>query len=179
MLDTSLAVRYANALFGAAKHQDCVEAVLEDMKSFITILSQHAQLKKIFFHPAIPPLEKKRLLDDIVKSQFTPVSRNFLSVLLYTKRINYISLVHETLVGIYNREKNRVKACVWSVFPIDPALRQKVEVSVAHYLQKEVDLVFMTDPDLLGGIKLTVEDKVIDGSVLYNLKKLETRIALG
>jgi F-type H+-transporting ATPase subunit delta len=179
MLDTSLAVRYANALFSAAREQNCVTAVLDEVGSFVDVLSKDVQLQKFFFHPAIAPSEKKSLLDDLVENRLTPLCRSFLSTLLDAKRINYLSLIYEMFVKLNNQAQNRVKACVSSVLPIDPKLQKKVKESVERYLKKEIDLEFAVDPGLLGGVKLVVEDKVVDGSILHNLKKLEQKIAVG
>jgi F-type H+-transporting ATPase subunit delta len=179
MLDMSLAVRYANALYGAAQEQKCVSAVIDELGSFLNVLTQDAQLKKFFSHPAIAPSEKKLLLDDLVGNRLTPLCRKFLTTLLDAKRINYLGLIHETLVKLHNKEQNRVKACVSSVLPLDAGVRKKVKERIEHFLQKEVDLDFAIDPDLLGGIKLIVEDKVVDGSILHNLKKMEQKIAVG
>ena len=179
MLDNSLAARYANALFIAAQEKKCIPAVLDEIGSFLSVLSKDAQLQKFFFHPAIAPAEKKSLLDDLVENRLTPLCRSFLSTLLDAKRISYLGLIYETFVKLNNQAQNRVKACVSSVLPLDTRLQKKVKERIEHYLQKEVDLEFATDPDLLGGVKLVVEDKVVDGSILYNLKKLEQKIAVG
>jgi F-type H+-transporting ATPase subunit delta len=179
MLDTSLAVRYANALFTEAQEQNCVTAVLDEMESFLAMLSEDVRLKKLFFHPAIPPSEKKLLLDDLVGNRLTPLSRKFLSTLVEAKRVNYIETIYEMVVNLNNKAQNRVKACISSVLPLDPGVRKKVKERVEHYLGKEVDLDFAIDPALLGGIKLVVEDRVVDGTILYNLKKMEQKIAVG
>jgi F-type H+-transporting ATPase subunit delta len=179
MLDTSLAVRYANALFGAAQEKNCVDAVLDEMESFLAVLTKDAQLKKFFFHPAIAPSDKKGLLDDLVGGRLTPLTRSFLSTLLDAKRISYLALIHETFVKLYNQAQNKVTARVSSVLPLDSAVQKKVKDRIEHFLQKKVDVNFDTDPGLLGGIKLVVEDKVVDGSVLHNLKKMEQKIAVG
>jgi F-type H+-transporting ATPase subunit delta len=179
MLDTSLAVRYANALFSAAQEQNCVAPVLDEMESFLAMLSQDARLKKFFLHPAIAPAEKKLLLDDLVGNRLTQLGRKFLSTLLDAKRINYLELIHETTVNLNNKAQNRVRACVASVLPLDAGIKKKVQEHVERFLQKQVELDFAIDPALLGGIKLMVEDKVVDGTVLHNLKKMEQKIAVG
>ncbi len=179
MLDTSLAVRYANALFSAAQEQKRVDAVIDEIGSFLSVLTHDAQVKKFFLHPAIPATEKKHLLDDLLGNRVTPLCRKFLLTLVEAKRINYLQLIHETLIKLHDKEQNRVKACVSSVLPLDSGTRKKVKERIEHYLRKEVDLDFAIDPGLLGGIKLTVEDEIVDGSVLHNLKKLEQKIAIG
>jgi F-type H+-transporting ATPase subunit delta len=179
MLDTSLAVRYANALFSAAQEKNCVPAILDELDSFLQVLAKDAQLKSLFFHPAIPASEKKSLLDDLVGNRLTPLGRSFLSTLLDAKRINYLALIHENIVKLYNKAKNKVSARVFSVLPLDAGVQKKVRERIEHFLHKEVDVRFDVDPGLLGGIKLVVEDKVVDGSVLHNLKKMEHKIAVG
>jgi F-type H+-transporting ATPase subunit delta len=180
MLDTSLAARYATALFSAAQKEKCVPAVLDEIGSFLTMMSQDTRLKKLFFHPAIPPSEKKLLLDDLVGNQLTPISKKFLSTLLEAKRVNYLELIYQTMVNLNNKSQNKVKACVWSVLPLnDSGIRKKIKECVEHYLGKNIDLDFAIDPTLLGGVKLVIEDRVVDGTILYNLKKMEQKIAVG
>ena len=62
MLDKSLAVRYAAALYGAAKGQGSVETVLEEIDGFISVMSQDTRLRSFFLHPAISPSQKKDCL---------------------------------------------------------------------------------------------------------------------
>ena len=96
-----------------------------------------------------------------------------------TKRINYLACIYDKVVGLDDLERNLNKAKLYSIFPIDPAFKQKISERVAQYLQKDVDLEFITDPGILGGIKLTIQDKVIDATLLYKLKKMEEKIAQG
>lgn len=179
MLDASLATRYANALFSTAQEQGTTTAVLEELAGLIGVVAGDLRLQKFFYHPAISPAQKKNMLDDIPGLQLTPLSRRFLSVLFDAKRIHYLGLIHETVTELFNRYNNRVRAGVTSAFPLDGALQRSVRERVEAYLGKKVDMEFTVDASLLGGIKLTVDDKVIDGSVIHNLKKLETKIALG
>jgi len=179
MLDTSLAVRYASALYNVAKKHDSVVTVMEEVESFMAVLRGDVHLERFFLHPAIPTAEKKQMLDDLVGNRLSKLCLTFMSILLDAKRMHYLYLIHETLVKLHNRQCNKVKACVASVLPIDAGLQNKIKDRVARYLEKEVEVEFVTDPGLLGGVKLTIADKVIDASVLYNLKKLETKIALG
>jgi F-type H+-transporting ATPase subunit delta len=179
MLDTSLANRYARALYGVAKKQGVVASVIEEVESFITVLGADMQLKKFFLHPAISPSEKKEALKDLVGSRISALSLTFLSILFDTKRINYLACIYDKVVGLYDLEQNRTKAKLYSIFPIDPAFKQKISERIAQYLQKDVDLEFITDPGILGGIKLTIQDKVIDATLLYKLKKMEEKIAQG
>jgi F-type H+-transporting ATPase subunit delta len=179
MLDTTLAARYANALYGAAKKQNNIAVVLEEIDSFINVMKQDEQLNQFFMHPAISPAEKKQLLSELLGNRMSKLCLTFLSILLDAKRMNYLGLVHETMVELFNHEQNKVKACIASVLPLDLKMQEKIQERVARYLHKEVELEFTADPDLLGGIKLTIEDKVIDGTVLHNLKKMENKIELG
>ena len=102
-----------------------------------------------------------------------------MSILVDEKRMNYIEMIRDTLLTQFNHEQNRVKASVASVLPISPDLQKKIRERIAAYLNKDVEIEFTSDSNLLGGVKLFIEDKVIDGSVLHNLKKLENKIALG
>ena len=179
MLDKSLAYRYAHALYSVAKKQGAIVAVIEEVESFIKVLEVDSQLRKFFLHPAISPSEKKQMLKELVENRISPLSLTFLSILFDAKRTNYVGLICSTLAELYDKDRNRTRAQLFSVFPIDPALRQKIKERVAVYLQREVDLEFLIDPDILGGVKLKISDNVIDATALHKLKKIEEKISLG
>ena len=179
MLDKSLADRYARALYSVAKKQGTIVSVIEEVESFIKVMEVDTQLRKFFLHPAISPSEKKQMLRELVENRVSPLCLTFLSILFDAKRTNYVGLICSTVIELYDKDQNRTRAQLFSVFPIDPALRQKIKDRVAVYLQKEVDLDFLIDPEILGGVKLKIQDNVIDASALYKLKKIEEKISLG
>lgn len=179
MLDKSLAGRYAHALYNVAKKHGAIVSVIEEVESFIKVLEGDTQLRKFFLHPVISPAEKKQMLRELVENRISPLSLTFLSILFDAKRANYITLICKTVVELHDKEQNRARAQLYSVFPIDPALRQKVKERIALYLEKDVDLEFLTDPGILGGVKLKIQDNVIDATALHQLKQLEEKIVLG
>lgn len=179
MLDTSLSARYARALYSAAAKQGAVSTVIGELGGFVKLLSGERLLKTFLFHPAISPAEKKGLLAESIGKGFSALTANFLSILLDSKRIGYLESIFLALVEKDNRNRNIVKVRVASAFPIERALLDRIGSRLASLLQKDIDLVDETDPALLGGLKVTIEDQVIDGTLRYRLKQMQEKIALG
>jgi F-type H+-transporting ATPase subunit delta len=50
---------------------------------------------------------------------------------------------------------------------------------LASILKQDVDLSTGIDSAVIGGMKLTIGDKIIDGSVAHKLKELEEHVVVG
>jgi F-type H+-transporting ATPase subunit delta len=176
MLDKTLAVRYAQALYDAAANKGVLPAVLSDVAAVKQTIATDSTLRNVLFHPAIPAAEKKQLAKEIWGGSVSAICITFLYILFDAKRINYLDLIYETLSNLCDRQKNIIKARATTVFPLSPETVAKLKQALSKVMGKDVELSTDTSPEILGGIKLTIGDKVIDGSVAYNLKKLEEKV---
>jgi F0F1-type ATP synthase delta subunit len=72
-----------------------------------------------------------------------------------------------------------VKARIITARAVSNELKMKIGKQVSIYLRKEADVHFDTDPEMLGGIILSVNDNMIDGSLSYQLKKMGEKMITG
>ncbi|KKR70618.1 MAG: ATP synthase subunit delta [Candidatus Nomurabacteria bacterium GW2011_GWB1_40_7] len=78
------------------------------------------------------------------------------------------------LSKIINDEEKRIVARVSSKDNLDEKTKHELKHSLAkRYLVEEVDLVLNTDEKLLGGLKIEVNDEVIDLTIKNKIGKLQ------
>lgn len=65
---------------------------------------------------------------------------------------------------------------VETAFPIDEAMIRKLETHFSAMLNKQVSLPPVLEPSVIGGIIVTIGDRVYDGSVRGQLNKLKEHI---
>jgi len=176
MLDRSLTLRYSKALYAAASDMNNVSEVLDELGTVQQSIESNKKLSAIFMHPAIPVSEKKQLAQELWGPYISETSMTFLYILFDASRINYLAGIFKDLSVLSSSSQNIREAHIATVYPMPPDMLQKFKDRLSTILHQDIDLSADVDRTILGGIKLTIGDTIIDGSVTYKLKKLEERI---
>jgi len=179
MLDTTLAVRYAKSLHSIAQEKHIIVAVLGDLEGAIQTIDANKKLMTIFMHPAISVAEKKQLAQKLWSSAISPVTMSFLHILFDENRINYLSSIYTAFSLLSSTAQNIVHAHVSTVYPLSPKMQANIKNRLTSILKQDVELSTGIDPAVIGGMKLTMGDKIIDGSVAHKLKELEELVVVG
>jgi F-type H+-transporting ATPase subunit delta len=171
--------RYARALADVVTGGKMAgsESVEDQLKDFLGLLQESADLKNVLTSPAVKPKQKKSLLEALgAKLGFSLIARNFLFVLVDHKRI---ALLHEILplfrVEMDDRQ-GMVQADVTSAAPLGDMERGALEAAVAKRTGKKVRATYQVDPALIGGAVTRVGSTVYDGSVREQLQILRATL---
>ncbi len=73
----------------------------------------------------------------------------------------------------------RVQATLTTAEPIDAEVKQEVEKKLAKMLGKQVQVASKTDPGIIGGMIVRINDTVYDGSVFNQLNQVRTKAIKG
>jgi F-type H+-transporting ATPase subunit delta len=74
-------------------------------------------------------------------------------------------------------EVDRQRAIVESASALTPATQAELQASLSKKYGRTLNLVFHTNPELLGGIRVKVGSDVWDGSVKARLEALKTALS--
>jgi F-type H+-transporting ATPase subunit delta len=172
--------RYARALADVVTGGKMAgsELVEDQLKGFLGLLQESADLKNVLTSPAVKPKQKKSLVEALgAKLGFSNIARNFLFVLVDHKRI---ALLHEILplfrVEMDTRQ-GMVQADVTSAAPLGDMERAALEAAVAKRTGKKVRATYQVDPALIGGAITRVGSTVYDGSVREQLQILRAKLS--
>ena len=109
---------------------------------------------------------------DNIPSPLEPDLRKFVSLLVENHREQYLKFIFNSFVGLYLKENGLKMATLTTAAP-NPALEQKVRTLITEKTGCGLDLSVKTDPSLIGGFKLLVDDLLLDASVSAQLTKLK------
>ena len=110
-----------------------------------------------------------------------------MKILAGNLQISLINFVLEQFTELFNKHSNSVVVKVESASPLTEVQLENLKEKLKNELQLEkVELNNLVDKSLLGGLKLTYNNKVVDASVraklnaiksknFYNLEEVETR----
>jgi F-type H+-transporting ATPase subunit delta len=83
----------------------------------------------------------------------------------------------EALAGAAAARRQREVATVTSATPLTEQHRERLAAALAAQLGHHVQLNVVVDPGVVGGLRVSVGDEVIDGTLANRLDEAQRRIA--
>jgi F-type H+-transporting ATPase subunit delta len=172
MLDTMLAVRYARALHRITLAAGNTHVVAAQLTEFCGLLDSVKLLKKVLYHPGISNAEKTAVVTDLLTGSAEPTTIRFITYIISKKRIFQLDAMARNFSALLAGDENRITARLETFKPLSEDLQKRIVERLAVMLKKEISMTTEIVPSLMGGIRLTLGDKVIDGSIAHQLKNL-------
>lgn len=168
-----VAARYATALFELAREKGALAAVEADVASIEREL-RAPQARELF--DARVPHERKQARVGALASKLHRLTANFLGVLFDKRRLDVL----EELPAAFRRcalaERGAVEGVVSSPRPLGQGEIAEIAVAVKSVLGKDVLLETRIDPELIAGVRVLVDNRLIDQSALGRLEGLRGRL---
>ena len=107
-------------------------------------------------------------LKDVKEGEVDLVFKNFYSILLRNNDLKLINKIIEKIEEIDKEERGVVEVEVTGAKEIDKDLVSKLR----NLIGKKAEIQEKVDPGLIGGLKIQINDLLIDGSIKAKLNKL-------
>lgn len=174
-----VASKYAAALFELALDQKLEEAILRDIHFVEEIISTHPELIDVLSKIQFTKTEKKELIKEIFSQYINPYTLNLLYILVDKNRSIVLNHFVREYIHLHNKHFKIIEAIAYSVTPMTKEEIKELELSLAAKQNQTVSVINRIDPTLISGIKLSYEDKVIDGSMKSRIENLRTVLREG
>lgn len=172
-IQASLAGRYASSLFELASEAGVVTAVEGDLDTLAEALRESAELSALIRNPEVSRDALGRVLAGVGEHLgLAQLTRNFLGVLAKNRRASELPAVIRAFHAIAAAQRGEVSAEVASAHPLSDEQLSALEQKLRAREGRTVKLKSRVDPDLLGGLVVTVGSKRIDGSIRTRLNSL-------
>jgi len=173
MLDP-VTIRYAEALFNLARSRGALDAVRGDVERLSAELA-NPNVAGFFFDARVSVATRRGKLELVVKGMH-PLTRNFVGLLFDKRREEVLKHVGEAFKRRVLQEEGRAEGVVESVRPLGSGELAELEVAMGQRLGKRVKLANHIVPELLGGVRVIVESRMLDSSLSGRLQGLEKRL---
>lgn len=172
MLTSPVARVYAESLLQLAADGGRVDDVGSSLQEFAALVAAEADLGAFLRSPAIPDADKKRVLGEALQGRADDVLLDFLDVLVDKRRIDELDGITAAYGEQADVAAGRQRVQVTSAVPLPPDQQQALQSALEERLRRTCILELQVEPSLLGGIVFTIGDKVYDGSVRSQLRRL-------
>lgn len=176
MRDTTVAARYARALFILTEKRGETEGALDDLKSLAALLRPDTRAGRLVATPQVLLADKRKTLLEVLKGRALSSVVLFADLLLRKKRIRELDLIVAEFEALVEKKQGVKRAHAVSAVPLEPAEIQRLHNELERTTGAKIKLTTEVDPDLLGGAFVRIGDRVIDRSVKSLLESIEEQL---
>ena len=172
---STIARPYAEAAFRLADAQGKLAEWSVTLAN-LSAVAADARVRAAAGDPNLSAAKVAGLFISILAGKLTGEAENFVRVLAENARLDVLSEIRAQYEALKNEREGVVEAEVYTAFELDRAqiadLVSRLEKSTGRKVKARVSL----DKSLIGGVKVVIGDKVIDGSARAQLSALENAL---
>jgi F-type H+-transporting ATPase subunit delta len=172
-IQASLSGRYASALFDLASENGTVTAVESDLEQLGAALRESDDLAAATTNPQLSRGEQGAAVAAVSKLlKLSDLTTRFLGVLAANRRLSKLPEMIRAFKAIAAAQRGEVSARVTSAHPLSAEQLATLKTKLTAREGRTVMLDADVDPDLLGGLVVTIGSQRIDASIRTRLNSL-------
>ncbi|MEW4447509.1 F0F1 ATP synthase subunit delta [Qipengyuania sp. JC766] len=172
-IKASLAGRYASALFDLASENGTVTAVETDLETLRAALAESEDLRAATANPELSRSAQGAAMQAVGKHLgLSELTLNFLGVLASNRRLGALPAIIRAFRAIASSQRGEIAAEVSSAHALTDEQIATLKQKLTAREGRTVQLTHSVDPDLLGGLVVTIGSKRIDGSIRTRINSL-------
>lgn len=176
MASSSIAKRYATALFQLSKEHQLLDRMEEELRVVKDVLAGNRELKAILKSPKLSNKKKKEIISEAFGTVHTFVL-NTLLILIDRHREDYIIGMAEEFIQLANDDRGIAEAQVYTTRPLTDDEREAISSSFAAKVDKKsLRINNIVDSNVLGGVKIRIGNRIFDGTLSGKLERLERQL---
>jgi F-type H+-transporting ATPase subunit delta len=176
MRNRAVAARYAQALLTTAKKGGTLDGVAESFAGVMEVLDANPNLEFLLTGPQVNEAKKKSLITTLFTDRIEPVLMHFLDLLVEKQRMVFVREIQDEFARIVEIEHGFTRATVTTAIPLPEDLENNLVSGLGKMTGRKIKLETTVDPTVIGGVCVTMGDRVIDGTIRTNLDRLRTQL---
>jgi F-type H+-transporting ATPase subunit delta len=171
---SSIAERYATALFELAEDDKALNELENDVGRFATLHDQSDDLQAFIRSPIYTAEEQVRAIDAVLQQAgIGGLAANFFKVIAQNRRLFAVPGIIAAFRKLLAQKRGEVTAEVTSAEPLSESHLAALREALKASLGKDVALDTRVDPSLIGGLIVKVGSRMIDSSLKTKLSSLK------
>jgi F-type H+-transporting ATPase subunit delta len=165
------------ALVLAADAQGQLDDLEDDLFRFSRLVAAEPDLRVALSSPFLPPERKRELLTALIGDKVSDITMRLIAEAAGFPRGRSLDRSLAEYVRLAAGQRERMVAVVRTATELSAEQRGRLAAALARAYGHEVQLNFVLDPHVLGGLAVEIGDEVIDGTVASRLEAVRRRLA--
>lgn len=177
MIEASIARRYAKALVHLGKASNSLQLYLDELDQFDKTLSGHEGLRVTLSNRFLDLKARLRVVDELsTKMGLSAEVCRFIKLLIKKGRMELFPLVVKAYRKFAFELQKKKEATVASAFPLDEGAYDEIKKIFSERTGGEVLIRREINPNLLGGLRVSLGNDVYDGTLKAHLDALNDKM---
>lgn len=165
--------RYAEALADISGKAGETDKFLEELRFITEVMDFQPDFRAFLLNPEMKANSKKELIENCFKSRIKDELVNFLKLLIDKGRIGHLSGILKEFTIITDKRRNILDITIISAIPLEKNQVDMIgEKMRQDYNASGIKTIVQIDSNLIGGVKVKIGDKIIDGTLKGRLEML-------
>jgi F-type H+-transporting ATPase subunit delta len=172
VISVTLGRRYARALLSLAQKQNEVARTEQELAAVAQLFRRDPRARRFFETPNISHEEKTRFLEERLMPRVGRPLYGLFHVLLRRRRLDHLVVIADEFVKLAEKAQGITHAVVRTAAPITDAQADQLTQVLMRRTGGTIQLTREVDPSLLGGAAVSLDHKVIDGTLATELRRI-------
>jgi F-type H+-transporting ATPase subunit delta len=168
---------YARSLFDLAVTSGQVDAVDAGMRAIVEAVRGSVQLRDALADESIPAEKKRAIMADVFSGKVAPEAVAIATLAIERGHGEQLGVIADRFSEVAEKERGIVVADVTTAVPLNDALRASLTDKLSAALSRPVSLRERVDESILGGIRINVGGRVLDGSLSAQLDAMRQALS--
>ena len=155
---------YAEAVFKLACEGNALAEWADAIANIDGVVAD-SRVQTCIRDPKVSAQQLEGLVLGVVGDKLSGDARNFVQVLVQNNRLDVMPLIRSHFESLKREKEGVLEAKIISALKMDDAQVKQLVAQLETKYQRKVIAQVETDASLIGGVKIVVGDKVIDGTV--------------
>lgn len=153
---------------------------IEQLNAVAVLMAKDKNFRNLIVSPIFTDTESRQVITHISQTlKMADKTTKYLQYLSSTKAIGTLPEILASITAQYLEMKKRARAVVTSPVQVSKDDAAKLAGSLKQITGREVDLEFVIDPSLLGGVRIKVGSTMYDSSIKGQLGLLKDKLIKG
>ena len=171
-----VATRYAKAIYEFALEKGEEDVVYKGFGLLSKNCMRLPELHTVMEDPTVSNKSKSEVLLTACGNSGNKTLRQIIDMILENGRVDYMENIALVYAEYYRKSKGIVIAHLKSVEPADEKIKKELVNVISRITNHRVEFHSQTDPDIIGGFVLEIENNRLDASVKDQLNRLKLEL---
>jgi F-type H+-transporting ATPase subunit delta len=155
---------YAEAIFSLSIEKNAYHAWSEAL-AILAYVAKDGQVVDAFSNPTLTLQAILAFLEGILKERMTDEVKNLMTLILANRRFVALPLIAQLYEAMHAQSAGIAKARVETAFALDEHELAELTAQLEKRFKQKIAAEVEVNPNLIGGVRVTVGDEVMDASI--------------
>ena len=173
------AKKYAKTLISVIGVEDMPKALAE-LGVIENLMEKSGEFRSLLVNPGFSNEEREKAFRLVAaKAGLSDQVVKFVIYLTAIRVVAALSQITKIATALYLEKKRRARAVVMTPVEVGKNYEDRIKASLKKLIDKDVDIEYVIDPSLLGGVLVKVGSTMYDSSVKGQLRLLKDELIKG